>query len=788
MYANPAVSQPTKQSAIETSKRKDQTINSSKTFNSKSYHSAFAPYIRYTNLIQRAFFAALLIMFLPVASMAAQVTLAWDLNTPTPDGYRVYQRAQGDVYDYNSPVWPADGSDHTETTCTVGGLTEGATYYYVVRAYVGSDESGDSNEVSYQVPAAQPEIHTISASSGSNGSISPSGRIDVNDGDSQTFIFTPNTGYQVADVMVDGSSVGAVQSYTFSNVTKDCTISVTFQAKSFTITATAGSNGSITPSGGVSVIYGQDQTFDFSPNSGYQISYVQVDGQSQGVVSTFTFSNVTQDHTIRVYFMAVPAQNRSPIAEAGANQTVSSGSQVTLNGSGSYDPDGDSITYQWRQSSGIDVGLECRTARCVFTAPTVITSGATTLAFELTVADSSGLFDSDTCLIEVDPAQAPPDNDGDGTPDDQDSDDDNDGMPDSWELQYGLNPFSSNDAGLDADNDGITNVEEYRNGTNPIEPDVNRKPNQPALRAPIDGNVDVDLTPWLRASAFEDPDSGDVHKKTQWQITAGAGQQIVLNRFDIKNHKLNTRVPRLVLNPSTQYSARVRFFDDSDLASDWSDPVTFTTAADKKDTNKNNIPDDQEVSGHTDMNGDNIADIDQEDTIKSFSTYDDQKLVGVSIEDSENADAVAAAASIDTTTLDTTLESATVSEDETPYGLLGYKILVSQPGDSTTTTLYLSDPLDASQVTWKCYDDINGWQDCSGSTVVDEEGFVVERNLQDGGQEDADGVANGVIVDLSGPQQAASGDGSSLALSDDDSASPGGGSGGGCFIQMLFGK
>lgn len=718
MFANQAVAQPAKKTALAASTRQDHTSNSSKSFHSKPFRFTCAAYKRHIRPIHRAFFAALLLMLLPVASMAAQVTLSWNPNTPTPDGYQVYLRTQGGTYNYNSPVWPTDGNDHTETTCTIGDLTEGATYYFVVRAYAGPDESGDSNEVSYQVPVAQPQIYTISASSGGNGSISPSGQISVNGGDSQTF--------------------------------------------------------------------------DFTPNSGYQISDVQVDGQSMGAASTYTFSKVWQDHTIGVSFASLPAQNRSPVAEAGTNQTVSSGSRVTLDGTGSYDPDGDSITYQWRQSSGVDVGLDCRTAQCTFTAPD-LTVDTITLAFELTVADGSGLFGADTCLIEVTPAQAPPDNDGDGTPDDQDLDDDNDGMPDTWELQYGLNPFNSGDAGLDADNDGITNVEECRNGTNPNESDVNRKPDQPTLTAPANGDVGVDLTPWLRASSFADPDSGDVHTKTQWEITAVTGQQVVLNRIDAKNHKLNIKVPRMVLNPSTQYSARVRFFDDSDLASDWSDQITFTTGENKRDANKNNIPDDQEVSIHTDMNADNIADIDQEDTIKSIATYDGQKLIGISIEGSESADAVAAAASIDPTALDTTtLESATVPADEAPYGLLGYKIYVSQPGASATTTLYLSDPLDASQATWKCYDNINGWRDCSDATVVDESGFIVERNLLDGGQEDADGVENGIIVDLSGPQQAASGsnndDGSSLALSDSSGAAPGGSSGGGCFIQMLFGK
>ena len=69
---------------------------------------------------------------------------------------------------------------------------------------------------------------TITASAGSNGSISPSGSVSVAYGASQTFAITASTGYHVADVLVDGSSVGAVTSYTFTGVTADHTISATF--------------------------------------------------------------------------------------------------------------------------------------------------------------------------------------------------------------------------------------------------------------------------------------------------------------------------------------------------------------------------------------------------------------------------------------------------------------------------------------------------------------------------------------------------------------------------------
>ena len=70
--------------------------------------------------------------------------------------------------------------------------------------------------------------HTIKATSGANGSISPSGWASVREGWDQTFTITPDKGYAVAKVLVDGKSVGAVTSYTFKNVTKDHTIEAVF--------------------------------------------------------------------------------------------------------------------------------------------------------------------------------------------------------------------------------------------------------------------------------------------------------------------------------------------------------------------------------------------------------------------------------------------------------------------------------------------------------------------------------------------------------------------------------
>ena len=68
-------------------------------------------------------------------------------------------------------------------------------------------------------------------------------------GGDRTFTITADAHYHVADVTVDGVSIGAVTSYTFTNVTADHTIDATFAIDTFTLTATAGVHGAIDPAG-----------------------------------------------------------------------------------------------------------------------------------------------------------------------------------------------------------------------------------------------------------------------------------------------------------------------------------------------------------------------------------------------------------------------------------------------------------------------------------------------------------------------------------------------------------
>ncbi|MBN2026118.1 MAG: hypothetical protein JW854_05105 [Actinobacteria bacterium] len=147
--------------------------------------------------------------------------------------------------------------------------------------------------------------YTITATAGSGGSIDPTGEVTVYHGDNQTFTITPDANCKVDSVMVDGSPVRQHDSYTFTNVTDNHTIEASFAIHKYMITVTAGANGSITPSGNVYVNDGDSQTFTITPDEYYEVEDVLVDGGSVGAVTSYTFTNVTDNHTIEASFAPV---------------------------------------------------------------------------------------------------------------------------------------------------------------------------------------------------------------------------------------------------------------------------------------------------------------------------------------------------------------------------------------------------------------------------------------------------------------------------------------------------
>ncbi len=212
------------------------------------------------------------------------------------------------------------------------------------------------------IPHLDPEIpntagstcgtsYTITASAGTGGSISPNGSVSVAENSNRTFTITANSGYEIADVLVNGVSQGAVGTYTFSNVTSNHTISASFAATSggtYTISASAGAGGSISPAGNTTVAEGGSQTYTITASSGYSILDVVVNGSSIGAVGSYTFTNVMANQSISATFQQDQTSGSyppgSPVAINGklsvsGNQLVNQcGNPIQLRGMSTHGP------------------------------------------------------------------------------------------------------------------------------------------------------------------------------------------------------------------------------------------------------------------------------------------------------------------------------------------------------------------------------------------------------------------------------------------------------------------
>jgi autotransporter-associated beta strand protein len=150
--------------------------------------------------------------------------------------------------------------------------------------------------------------YLITARAGVGGRISPENGIFVPHGGSQSFAIVADAGYRIAEVSVDGASVGAVASYAFTNVSAAHAISATFVRSAFTITPSvlggSGGHGSVSPATPQSVAAGSTPTFTFTPEPGYHVDAVTVDGSPVAMTATnaYTFPAVGADHRLLVSF------------------------------------------------------------------------------------------------------------------------------------------------------------------------------------------------------------------------------------------------------------------------------------------------------------------------------------------------------------------------------------------------------------------------------------------------------------------------------------------------------
>ncbi len=374
------------------------------------------------------------------------------------------------------------------------------------------------------------------------------------------------------------------------------------------------------------------------------------------------------------------------------------------------------------------------------------------------------LESADSAEVSYTPESAIADNDGDGISDDLDQDDDNDGMPDAWEIEYGLDPFVD-DADMDSDGDGMTNLEEYEHHTDPMNSPDNQVPDAPVIETivPVDP---VSLTPVLISGIFSDID-GDEHAYSRWQISTESDFSLLTLDNTCGVQLTSYAVGELFLDVDTQYYWRVRYIDSRGGASDWSEVGSFTTipAELSADVDVNGIPDALEVDDSVDINEDGTPDS-LEDDILTLHSVEGEAIVGVETV-SEGA-TLMAVASIPTANLSD--QSVTMG-----FGLVGFKLFLDEGVTSASVTIHFSDAIDGDGKLYKYFTD-TGWEEFTNA-VFSPDGKSVTIDLEDGGRGDDDGVQNGVIVDPTGIEAISS---SSDMISTGDVGAAGGG---GCFIN-----
>jgi hypothetical protein len=138
-----------------------------------------------------------------------------------------------------------------------------------------------------------------------HGTITPASTTRADWHSTPTFAFSPEQGYEVDVVRVDGEPVAmtGTNEYTFPAVTGDHAISVSFKPLTYEITVTAGEHGSVTPGSG-SAAWGSTPEYLITPDDGFAVADVLVDGSSVGALTSYRFTAVTAEHTLAASFVA----------------------------------------------------------------------------------------------------------------------------------------------------------------------------------------------------------------------------------------------------------------------------------------------------------------------------------------------------------------------------------------------------------------------------------------------------------------------------------------------------
>ncbi len=228
----------------------------------------------------------------------------------------------------------SDSSPSDDGTTTTSGkslhtsysINSNRSFFLNATTYLAGTTSAPVPSVSIVSPSSNPTILA-------GGSVSFQGSASISDGSALTYSWSFGDGSTAAVLGPVGHTYTTVGTYTAtftatSNQGKpaSATRTITVNAASYILTASAGTGGTISPAGTVTVANGGSQTFTIAPATGYVISSVTVDGVNQGALGSYTFSNVTASHTITAAFAASAGSSLKETFDTGTKTAYATGS------------------------------------------------------------------------------------------------------------------------------------------------------------------------------------------------------------------------------------------------------------------------------------------------------------------------------------------------------------------------------------------------------------------------------------------------------------------------------
>ncbi|WP_257312721.1 PKD domain-containing protein [Geothrix fuzhouensis] len=218
------------------------------------------------------------------------------------------------------------------TTTTAGkslhasyGINSNRAFYLNATTYLAGTTSAPVPSVSIVSPSSNPTILA-------GGSVSFQGSASISDGSALTYNWSFGDGSSAAVLGPVNHTYTTAGTYTAtftatSNQGKSAsaTRTITVNAASYTLTASAGTGGTISPAGTVTIAKGGSQTFTITPATGYVISSLTVDGVNQGALGSYTFSNVTASHTITAAFAASAGSSLKETFDTGTKTAYATG-------------------------------------------------------------------------------------------------------------------------------------------------------------------------------------------------------------------------------------------------------------------------------------------------------------------------------------------------------------------------------------------------------------------------------------------------------------------------------